>query len=78
MHHIYKTIYGNQPWLVWLSGLRADLRTERLLVRFPIRAYAWVVGQVPGWGSARGNELMFLSHNVSLPLSLPPPLSKNK
>ena len=43
------------PWLVWLSGLSASLRTERSLVRFPIRVLAWVVGQVPGCGHIRGN-----------------------
>ena len=63
-----------QPWLVWLSGLSAGLQTERLPVRFPVRAHAWVVGQVRG--HARGNQLMYLLHiNVSLPFSLPPPLS---
>ena len=38
------------PWLVWLSGLSVDLRTERLLVRFPFRVHTWVVGQVTCWG----------------------------
>ena len=28
----------------WMS---ADLRTKGLLVQFPVRAYAWVVGQIP-------------------------------
>ena len=61
------------PWLVWLSGLSIGLQAERLLVRFPVRAYAMVAGQVPSWGHVRGNYLMFLSHiNVSLPLFLPP------
>ena len=44
-----------KTWLVWLSGLSAILQTERLLVRFPVRAHAWVAGQVPGWGYGRGN-----------------------
>ena len=40
-----------------------------------IRAHAWVVGQVPNRGLAKGNHtLMFLS----LSFSLPSPLSKNK
>ena len=43
------------PWLVWLSGLSAHLLTKRSLVWFPIRAHAWVAGQVPSWGSGRGN-----------------------
>ena len=32
------------PWLAWLSGLSASLRPERsLLVRFLVRALAWVM-----------------------------------
>ena len=38
-------------------------------------AHAWVAGQVPGWGHARGRQSMFLLHvDVSLPLSPPSPL----
>ena len=40
------------PWLVWLSGLRASLQTERLLAQFPVKTHVWDVGQVPGWGRA--------------------------
>ena len=59
------------PWLVWLSGLSAGLRTTGSLVWFPVRAPAWVVGRVPSWGRVRGNHtLMFLS--------LPSCLSRNK
>ena len=36
--------YHVQPWLVWLSGLSARLRTKGSLVRFPVRAHAWVAG----------------------------------
>ena len=44
-------------------------------VWFPVRAHAWVVGQVPSRGRVQGNHtLMFLS----LSFSLPSPLSKNK
>ena len=43
-----------QPWLVLLSGLGASLATGRLQVQFPVRAHAWVAGQVPIWGCARG------------------------
>ena len=68
-----------KPWLVWLSGLGAGLRSKRLPVQFPVRARAWVVGQVPSWGCTRGNRsisytLMFLP----LAFSLPSPLSKNQ
>ena len=59
---------------MWLSGLTASLWTKRLQVQFPVRAHAWVAGQVPSWGCARGNGLMFLSHSFSLPY----PLSENK
>ena len=51
-------------------------------VRFPVRAHAWVAGQVPSWGRVRGSQSLYLLHiDVSLPLFLPPfpsPLSKNK
>ena len=61
--------------LVWLTGLGAGLWTERLLLRFPVRARAWVVGLVPSRGCARGNHaLMFPSLSFSFPSSL----SKNK
>ena len=48
----FKTSLG--PWLVWLSGLSAGLQTERSLVRFLVRAHAWVAGQVSRWGIVRG------------------------
>ena len=49
------------------------LRTQSLLVGFPVRAHAWVVGWVPGWGCVRGNQSMYLLYiDVSLPLFLPP------
>ena len=67
-----KTMY-DEPWLVWLGRLITGLQTRRLQVRFPVRARAWVVGQVLSWGYARGNQLISLLHiNVSLPLFLPP------
>ena len=54
------------PWLVWLSGLSAGLRTKGSPVRFPVRAHAWVVGQVPTGGRVRGTyTLMFLSLSIS-------------
>ena len=59
-------------WLVWLSGLSTGLWTKRSLVRFPVRAHAWVAGQVLSRGCSRGKHtLMFLSPLFpSLPLSL--------
>ena len=66
---------GLQPWLVYLSGLSMSLQTKGLLVWFPVRTHAWVVGQPPSRGCLRGNHtLMFLS----LFFSFPSPLSKNK
>ena len=60
---------------MWLSGLSAGQLTKELVVTFPVRAHAWVVGQVPSVGHARDNDtLMFLS----LSFSLSSPLSKNK
>ena len=46
---------------MWLTGLSARLRTKGSRVQFPVRAYAWVTGQVPSREHARGNHmLMFL------------------
>ena len=45
---------GEEPWLVWLSGLSSGLQTKKLLVQFPVRAHSWVAGQVPR-GCVRGN-----------------------
>ena len=66
--------YDIQPWLVWLSGLSAGLQTKGSMVQFPVRAHAWVIGQVLNRGHERGNHT-----DVSLlSFSLPSPLSKNK
>ena len=42
-----RNYYKQLPWLVWLSGLSASLRTQGLLVQFPVREHAWVADQVP-------------------------------
>ena len=53
---------GDSPCLVCLSGLSEGLQTKGSPVRFPVRAHAWVAGQVPSRGRVRGNHtLMFLS-----------------
>ena len=53
---------------MWLSGLSAGLWTKGQPVQFPVRAHAWVAGQVPSRGQARGNHTwMFLSLSFSLP-----------
>ena len=62
----YVKVGEDEPWLAWLSGLNASLRTKGLLVRFPVRTQTWVVGQVPGSGHRRGNHtLIFLSLSFS-------------
>ena len=58
--------------MVWLSTLTAGLPTKgSLVLQFPVRAHAWVAGQVPSRGRVRGNQ----SHWRFSP-SLP--FSKNK
>ena len=47
---------------MWLSTLITDLQSKGSPVWFPVRAHAWVAGQVPNSGHVRGNNtLMFLS-----------------
>ena len=52
-----------EHWLV-------NQRVTRSQVRFLVRAHAWVVGQVPGGGNARGKRQPHI--DVSFPLLLPP------
>ena len=62
---------------MYLSGLSASLRSKGSLVPFPVRAHAWVAGQVPSRGCMRGNHtLMFLSLSFSLPFSLSKKINK--
>ena len=56
-----------EPWLVWLSGLSAGLQIKGSPVQVPVRAHAWVAGQVPSRRCTRGNHM-----DVSVPLFLPP------
>ena len=60
---------------MWLSGLSAGLQTKVSLVRFPVRAHAGVVGQVPSGGRLRGNHTLML---LSLSFFLSSLLSRNK
>ena len=72
-NHMFYLKYQHMLWVVWLSGLSADLQTERSPVRFPVRTHAWVAGQVPSWEYVRVNRWMHLSHtDVPLPLLLLP------
>ena len=59
--------------MVWLSGLSAGLQIKKLQVQFPVRAHAWVTGQVPSRGrvqEATTHCCFFPSLSPSLPLSL--------
>ena len=52
-------------------------QSKRLPVQFPVRAHAWVVGSVPGWGTCQRQQIdVSLSHQRFIP-SLSPsfPLS---
>ena len=63
---------SGEPWLVWLSGLSTGLQIKGSLVWFPVRAHAWIAGQVPRRGVCETLMFLFLS------FSFPSPLSKNK
>ena len=60
-------------WLVWLRGLSAGLRTKGSPVPFPVRAYAWVAGQIPQSGALE-RQLHIEKLNVELPLNPASPL----
>ena len=51
---------------MWLTGLSADLQTDGSLVRFPVRAHVWVVGQVPSRGCMRGNHTLNIKAHIAL------------
>ena len=51
--------------------IERGLRTKGSQVRFPVRAHAWVVGQVPSGGHVTSNHTLIF-------LSFPSPLSKKK
>ena len=65
---LQSSIQDENMWFSpWLCGF------EGLLVRFPVRAHAWVAALIPAGAHAQGNQSIFLSHiSASLPL---PPLS---
>ena len=50
--------------------IECRLWTKGSLVGFPVRAHAWVVGQVPNRGQRGNHTLVFPSLSPSLPLSL--------
>ena len=66
---VYKDFW---PWLVWLSELSAGLRTKGSPVQLPVRAHAWVAGQVPSRGAQEATTHWCFTPllSPSLPLSL--------
>ena len=65
LNRVYPALAGMAQWI------ECRLRTKGSLVQFPVRAHAWVAGQVLSGDNARGNHtLMFLSFSSSLPLCL--------
>ena len=61
--------------LVRLSGLSVGLWAKGSPGQFPVRAHAWVAGQVPSRGHSRGNHTLMC---LSLTFSFSSPLSKNE
>ena len=53
------------PWLVWLSGLSASLRTKGSLVQFPVRAHAWVAEATTHWCFSPSPSPPFSSLKIS-------------
>ena len=43
---------------MWLRGVTAGLQTNGSLVQSPVKAYAWVAGQVPSRRHVRGNHTL--------------------
>ena len=66
-YNTFVTISEPMPWLVWLNGLSTSLLTTGSLVWFPVRVPAWVAGQIPSWGCARGNQSMYLAYRCFSP-----------
>ena len=60
---------------MWLSGFSAGLQTKGSPVWFPVRAHAWVAGQVPSRGHMRGKHAFIF---LSLSFSFLSPLCKDK
>ena len=70
--HSSEHIISNIQVVVTLAGV-AEWAEHSLgtKAQFPVRAHAWVAGQVPSGDDLRGNHtLMFLSLSFSLPYPL--------
>ena len=60
-------VTGVAQWIEWQPA------NPKVASSIPGGAHAWVTGQVPIWGCARGNQSMYFSHiDISLPPFLPP------
>ena len=70
--NIKKALIGLAAVAQWIEH---GLRIKGLLVQFPVRAHAWVVGQVPSRGIMRDSHTLIF---LSLSFSFTSPLSKNK
>ena len=72
LHHV-------NSFLLALAGvgqwIECRLRTKESRVRFPVRARAWVAGQVPSGAHVRDNHTLIF---LTLSFSFSSPLSKNK
>ena len=60
----YLALAGVAQWI------ERGLQTKGLPVRFPIRAHAWVAGQVPSGGPHERQPNIDISLSPSFPLSL--------
>ena len=61
-----------QPWLVCSVGWAPAYKPKGHWFN-SLQGHAWLTGQVPGRGPARGSKSMFLSHiNISFPLFVSP------
>ena len=77
---LFSKVGNDQPWLMWLRGLSAGLRTEGSPVQFPLRAHAGVWSGSPAGGMQEATDPC-ISHTwmlLCLSFPLPFPLSKNK
>ena len=64
---------------MWLGGLGIVPQTERLLVRFRVRAHAWTAGQGPQLGAQEKQPIdVSLADQCSSPFLLLSPSKKKK
>ena len=85
--HLAMTMWWNlakrmwmEPWQGGSVGWTLGSQCARSLVQFPVRAHAWVVGSVLGWGTYQRQPINVSLSDRCFPPSLSTslPLSKNK